>query len=78
MHGGSIEKLAAVLGHSSAEVTRRYAHMRPDLFPERDHGLLAVDLRRGRGELVAMADAASVGHRLATDETEPCGARRIR
>jgi len=24
-----MEKLAAVLGHSSTEVTRRYAHLRP-------------------------------------------------
>jgi hypothetical protein len=70
MAGGSIEKLAAVLGHSSAEVTRRYAHLRPDLFPERDYGLLSVDLRRGTGEVAALAEARSDGHRLATEAKE--------
>lgn len=32
MANGSMEKLAAVLGHSSAEITRRYTHLRADLF----------------------------------------------
>ena len=36
MANGSIEKLAAEFGHSSTEVTRRYAHLRPDHFREAD------------------------------------------
>ena len=44
LHDGSIEKLAAVLGHSSTVVTERYAHLRPDLFSARERDLLKVDL----------------------------------
>lgn len=65
MQGGSVENLAAVVGHSSAELTRRYGHLPPDLFPERDYGLLTVDLRQEPGEVVEMPDAESVGRRLA-------------
>jgi integrase len=36
MSGGSMEKLAAMLGHSSTEVTKRYAHLRPDAFGDED------------------------------------------
>jgi hypothetical protein len=32
MGGGSIEKLSAMMGHSSTLVTQRYAHLRPELF----------------------------------------------
>jgi hypothetical protein len=45
---GSMEKLAEVMGHTSTEVTGRYARLRPDLFREADHELLDVDLARGR------------------------------
>jgi integrase len=36
MGGGSLEKLAHILGHSSTEVTKRYAHLRPDAFTDED------------------------------------------
>ena len=36
MNGNSIEKLASILGHSDAEVTRRYGHLRTDLFTTRE------------------------------------------
>jgi site-specific recombinase XerD len=39
LHDGSMEKLAAILGHSSTEVTKRYAHLRTDLFADRDLAL---------------------------------------
>ena len=62
MANGSLEKLAAVLGHSSTEVTRRYAHLRPDHFREADRRLLDVDLHHG-GEVrrLAVADRAESG-----------------
>ncbi len=44
MAGGSLEKLAAILGHSSTEVTKRYAHLRPDAFTDADRGLVRVKL----------------------------------
>jgi len=52
--GGSIEKLSTILGHSSVKVTERYAHLRPDLFPESDYALLGVDLQPG-GVVVPLA-----------------------
>jgi integrase len=45
--GGSIEKLSAIRGHSSVLVTQRYAHLRPELFTERDFGHMDVDLTAG-------------------------------
>jgi hypothetical protein len=54
-----MEKLAAVLGHSSTEVTKRYAHLRPDLFRPEDHELLAVDLERGDAAVVSIAPEIS-------------------
>jgi Phage integrase family len=50
MAGGSIEKLKEILGHYSVVVTERYAHLRPELFPARDLGTIAVDMERGPGE----------------------------
>jgi hypothetical protein len=36
MNGGRIERLATILGHTDVEVTRRYGHLRVDLFPEEE------------------------------------------
>jgi hypothetical protein len=44
MNGGSLEKLAHVLGHSSPEVTKRYAHLRPDAFGDADRARIRVQL----------------------------------
>jgi hypothetical protein len=44
MNGGRIERLATILGHTDTEVTRRYGHLRVDLFPEEDFN--AVGLSR--------------------------------
>ena len=54
LSGGSIEKLKEMLGHYSVVVTERYAHLRPDLFPESDLGTIALDLRPG-GEVVDLS-----------------------
>ncbi len=40
LNGGSIEKLATILGHSSTWVTERYAHLKPDLFMYAELGRL--------------------------------------
>ena len=42
LHGGSIEKLREILGHSTVLVTERYAHLKPELFQEAD--LLRADV----------------------------------
>jgi integrase len=42
--GGSIEKLAMILGHDSITTTLRYAHLAPGRFDQRDFGVACVDL----------------------------------
>jgi len=43
-NGGRLEKLALAMGHSSTEVTRRYAHLAPDSFGQREARLVDADL----------------------------------
>lgn len=47
MAGGSIEKLKEILGHYSAIMIERSAHLQPDLFPLSDLATLKVDLAPG-------------------------------
>jgi integrase len=47
LRGGSLEKLAAILGHSTVTVTERYAHLRPDALSDEDTGRAQVDLLPG-------------------------------
>ena len=42
--GGSLMKLAAILGPSATEVTLRYAHLQPGNFTEAERALVDVDL----------------------------------
>jgi hypothetical protein len=44
IRGGSMERLAVQLGHSSTEVTRRYAHLRPEHLGAEDRARLSVEL----------------------------------
>jgi integrase len=44
MDGGSLEKLRVILGHSTAEVIFRYAHLVPGQFTEGERGLVEVSL----------------------------------
>lgn len=45
--GGDMTRLAVLLGHSSTEVTRRYAHLRPDAWTAEDRARLAIGSRIG-------------------------------
>jgi hypothetical protein len=47
---GEREMAAPRLGHYSVVVTERYAHLRTDLFAERDLNTIALDLRPGAAE----------------------------
>ena len=49
LSGGSLEKLASVMGHSSVVVTERYAYLRPDLFRDEDCARFDVDLLKENG-----------------------------
>jgi len=73
MGNGSIEKLAAVLGHSSAEVTKHYAHLRPDLFRPDDFARLPVDLARAPAEVVSLPAGPSVVHEPSTSAAQEAG-----
>jgi integrase len=42
--GGSLMKLAAILGHSATEVTLRYAHLQPGNFTDQERALVDVQL----------------------------------
>lgn len=44
MKGGSLEKLRVILGHSTTEVTLRYAHMVPGQFTEGERDLVSASL----------------------------------
>ena len=57
MNGGSIEKLKEILGHSTVQVTERYAHLRTDLFDQRELGTIALDLKTGSTETGAIGYA---------------------
>jgi hypothetical protein len=42
--GRPIEKLRDILGHSTVQVTERYAHLAPDAFSRADYAAVSVDL----------------------------------
>jgi integrase len=42
--GGNMERLALILGHSSTEVTRRYAHLKPEHLGAEDRARMSVVL----------------------------------
>jgi integrase len=44
MDGRPIEKLRDILGHSTVQVTERYAHLSPDAFGREDYAAVFVDL----------------------------------
>lgn len=45
--GNSIEKLREIMGHSTVQVTERYAHLKPELFGAADRATLKVSLAPG-------------------------------
>jgi len=47
--GGSVMRLSKILGHSSVDVTERYAHLLPDSFREAEFGMLKADLAPSAG-----------------------------
>jgi integrase len=54
--GGSLEQLSVLLGHSSTEVTKRYAHLRPDALARADVDRIAVDLTGGPAPVLSLKD----------------------
>lgn len=58
LHGGSIEMLSKVMGHSSVLVTQRCAHLRPDLFGEKAFEAIPVDLSPPRGVVTSLHSAS--------------------
>jgi hypothetical protein len=64
LSGGGIEKLKEMLGHSSVIMTERYAHLRPDLFPVADLGLISLEMKPGAAD--QRAKTGAIGHPSAT------------
>jgi integrase len=62
LSGGSLEKLANVMAHSSVVVTERYAHLKPDLFREEDYERLDIDLVKPAGRVLALDPGTKRGH----------------
>lgn len=60
MGGQSMEKLREVMGHSTVQMTERYAHLRPELFGAAERGAIRVNLSPGPD------DKATVGHAVVT------------
>lgn len=58
LDGGSREKLAEILGHSSSEVTKRYSHLRPEMLGDEDTSRAQVDLSREPGEVLPLKTPA--------------------
>jgi integrase len=58
MDGRPIEKLKEILGHSTVQVTERYAHLRVDLFRPEDLAAMAIDLTPPRAEAIGTANPA--------------------
>ena len=52
--GNSLEKLREIMGHSTVQVTERYAHLKPELFNAADRATLKVNLARGGAPVVAL------------------------
>jgi len=61
LSGGSLEKSAIVMGHSSVVVTERYAHLLPDLLRDENHQLLDVDLQPAKGILPVVTELTEKG-----------------
>jgi excisionase family DNA binding protein len=57
--GGSIEMLSKTMGHSSIQVTQRYAHLTVDLFRESDYQRLLVDLSSPTATVTPIAGAVT-------------------
>ena len=69
--GGSLMKLAAILGHSATEVTLRYAHLQPGNFTEAERAL--VDVQLSDAKVLPLASLARYSPSVRSD-TVPCEA----
>jgi hypothetical protein len=75
--GGSIEKLREAMGHSTALVTERYAHLRGDVFTAADLGRVAVDFSSLMGKILPLAprESGELGDAVATLPLERSAAK---
>jgi hypothetical protein len=46
--GGSLMKLAQILGHSATQTSERYAHLQPGNFTEEERALVDVPLAESK------------------------------
>ncbi len=69
MNGHPIEKLASILGHSEAELTRRCGHLRTDLFAEWELEALPGDPKDLGYSGLRGANGLRLGYRRTNSET---------
>jgi integrase len=59
--GGTLETLKEIMGHSSFNVTLRYAHLLPGAFSEADRRRVAFDLSPASGTLIPLRTGSKKG-----------------
>ena len=59
--GGTPEQLKEIMGHSTFNVTLRYAHLVPGAFSEADRSRITFDFSPADGKVVALRPAANEG-----------------
>ncbi len=64
MDGRSTEKLKEIPGHSTVQVTERYAHLKTDRFSLADLAAMSVDVTPGD------AKTGTIGYAVATAEVD--------
>ena len=60
--GRPIEKLREILGHSTVQVTERYAHLSPDAFGKADYAAVCVNLKAELDPADAEGSGAGLQH----------------
>ena len=59
-----------IMGHASVTTTEHYAHLKPDLFPEKDFDAITVDLSKPAGDVVSLPHSRPLGNTMTTERED--------